>query len=80
MDVRAKFVGDSKLNSGRIMRLFGRPDLFYALLCSILHFAADRKQLVMSSSRFVGPIVRDKRVKFRDLRLNCSRDIPQEVV
>ena len=46
VDDRAKF-GDSMLNSGRIngiIRLFGRPDPFYAPLCSIyLHFAVDRK-------------------------------------
>ena len=34
MDVAAKF-GDSRSNGGRIIRLFGRPDLFYALLRSI---------------------------------------------
>ena len=48
MDVRAKF-RDSRLNSDQIIQLFGRPDLYHALLCSILlHFAADRKQLVRS--------------------------------
>ena len=40
---------DSMLNTGRIIRLFGRSDPCYALLSSIyLHFAADRKQLVPS--------------------------------
>ena len=34
VDVRGKF-GDFRLNSGRIIRLFGRPYPFYALLCSI---------------------------------------------
>ena len=34
MDVHAKFV-DSELSSGRIIRLFGRPDAFYTLLCTI---------------------------------------------
>ena len=49
MDVPATF-GDSGLNSGRIILLFGRPDPLYALLlCSIyLDFAVDRKQLVTS--------------------------------
>ena len=28
-------LGDSRLNSGRNIRLFGRPDPFYALLCRI---------------------------------------------
>ena len=45
VDVPAKFV----LISGRINRLFVRPDPFSALLRSMqLHFAADRKQLVTS--------------------------------
>ena len=34
LDVRAKF-GDSRLNSGRVIRLFGRLDPFYAILYSI---------------------------------------------
>ena len=34
MDVLAK-LGDSRLNSGRIIRLFGQLYLFYALLCII---------------------------------------------
>ena len=32
------------------------------------------------SDRFVGPIVRDTTVKFRDPRLNRSRQIPPEAV
>ena len=44
MVVRAKF-GDSRLNSGGTIRLFGRPDQFCSLLCSI---AVNRKQLVAS--------------------------------
>ena len=36
MDVPAK-LGDSRLNSGRIIRLFGRSDPFNALLHSIDH-------------------------------------------
>ena len=32
------------------------------------------------SGRFVGPRVLDKRVKYYDPRLNCSRDIPPEAV
>ena len=34
VEVRAKFDA-SRLNGGQIIRLFGRPDLFYAFLCSI---------------------------------------------
>ena len=34
MDVRVK-LGYSRLNSGRIIRLFGQPDPLYALSCSI---------------------------------------------
>ena len=33
-DVPASY-GDSRLNSGRIIRLFVWPDPFYALLCSV---------------------------------------------
>ena len=58
LDAPAKF-GDSRLNSGPIIRLFGRPDVDYALLFMLhvwsclclfclLHFAADRKELVTS--------------------------------
>ena len=66
MDVRGK-LDDSRLNSDRIIGLFGRPNPLYALLYSIqLHFAADRKQLVVISGGFVGPIIHDKSVKFRD--------------
>ena len=59
MDVRAKF-GDSRLNRGRIIRLFGRQDPFYALLWT------NRKQLFSL----------DNPVKYRDPRLNLSREIP----
>ena len=36
VDVLGKY-GDSKLNSGRIIQLFGRPGPFYGFLCSILN-------------------------------------------
>ena len=38
------------------------------------------KAVDVISSRFVEPIVRDPPVKFRDLRWNCSREIPPEAV
>ena len=46
MDAHVK-LGDSRLNSGRTIRLYtGRTR--FTLVCSILlHFAADRKQLVI---------------------------------
>ena len=69
------FFGDAMLNSG--------PHQFYALLCSIqLHFAAYWKQLSLDviSGIFVGPIVPDKRVKFRDPHLNCSGEIQTKAV
>ena len=48
MDICAKF-GDSRLNSGRKIRLFGRQHPFCALMCSLwLHFAVEQKQLVTS--------------------------------
>ena len=34
VDISVKF-DDSTLNIGRVIRLFDRPDLFYARLCSI---------------------------------------------
>ena len=47
-DVSASF-GNSRLYSGRTIRLLVRLDPFCALLCSIyLHFATTREELVMS--------------------------------
>ena len=43
--------------------------------CSLPQTASD----VMSGS-FVGPIIHDKRVKFRYSRLNLSREIPLDAV
>ena len=41
--------GDLAANSGQIIRLLAVCTRFYALLCSIqLHFAANRKQLMLS--------------------------------
>ena len=55
LDVRAK-LGDSRINSVRVIQLFGLPYPFYALLSSIyLHFVADWKQLVTNT-----------RAKYRD--------------
>ena len=75
VDVRAKF-GNSRLNSGRIIRLFVCPDPFYALLCSFyLHFRVDREKTSdVISGRFVRPTVPDNPVKFRDPRLNRCRE------
>ena len=59
MDALAKF-GDSGLNTGRTIRLFGRPDLSYAPLCSIyLYFAATEAPSDVISGKSV--TIRDKR-------------------
>ena len=66
VDVRAKF-GDSRLNNGRIIRLFGRPDSFYALLGSIYYLNTVCSRLETASDvvfgRFVRSIVPDKPVQ-----------------
>ena len=65
--------GDSRLNRGRIIQLFARPDLLYALLCSIGALCSQREAAIdVISGRFVEPIVPDKFVKFSDPRLNRS--------
>ena len=48
---------------------------YLVALCSWPETASD----VMSGT-FVGPIVHDKLVKFGDLGLNCSREIPPKAV
>ena len=79
-DVPASF-GDFRLNSGRVIRLFVRPDPSSAPLCSIyMHFAAERKQLVTPNSADLRLIVLNKCVKFSDLCLKCSQEIPPEPV
>ena len=53
MDVRAKF-GDSRLNSGRIIRLFAGRIRSYAPLRRIwLHFVVNQKQVDVISSTAV---------------------------
>ena len=72
MDGHAK-LGDSRSNSGRITRFFGRLNPFdnfvqYLIaFCSQLEAGSD-----VISSRFVRPIVPDKYVKFGDSRFNRS--------
>ena len=81
MDVPAKF-GDFRLKTGRINLLFGRQDPFYALFVQYLIAFCSRKETAsdVTSCRFVGPIVPNKQVKFRDPWLNRSQEIPPEVV
>ena len=66
MDVRATFC-ESGLNRTRIILLFGRPDPFTYLIafCSRPEATSD-----VISSRFVGPVVPDNRLKFGDPRIN----------
>ena len=75
VDVRAKF-GDSMLNNGRIIRLFGRTSVQYIVtFYSRLETASG-----VVSGKFVEPILPDKRVKYRGPRLIRSRKIPPEAV
>ena len=79
--VNAKFC-DFRLNSGRIIRLFGCPDPF-THFCAVFYcaFAANRKRLVTSyPAGLWGPTIPNKHVKFCDPRLIGSREIPQEAV
>ena len=63
--------GDSRLNSGRIIRLSsGQPDPFLVAFCSRHEAASDAK-----SGRFVRLIVPIS-VKFCDPCLNRSREFP----
>ena len=75
--------GESALNSGRIILLFGRPDPFYASLLSvsncILQPIGSYYSDVMST-RFVVPAIADNHLKFGDPRLNVSQEIPPEAV
>ena len=66
MYVHAKF-GDYWLNSDQIIRLFGRLDPFYAFLQYFIAFCSRQETASdVLSGRFMGPIVRDTSVKFRD--------------
>ena len=64
--------GESVLNSGRIILLFGLPDPFHN------HCVATSGAVI--SGRFVGPVIPDNHVKFGDHRLNLSGEIPPEAV
>ena len=70
MDICATF-GDSRINGGQIILLFGLPDPFYAL-CSRTETVSDD-----ISCKFVGPIVHDKPVKFRDPRFLSGEISPK---
>ena len=66
MDVRATF-GESGLNSGLIILLFGWPDRFTHHFCRVFNCILQPTSDVISG-RFVGPVVPDNR-KFGDPRL-----------
>ena len=77
----ASFVVDSRLNScriiplwpaGLVLRTFGQ---YLIVFCSRLEAVSD-----VVSGRFVRPFVPFKCLKFRDPRLNYSREIPFEAV
>ena len=73
--------GDFRFNIGRIIWLFGQPDPFYALFAEFncILQPTDVASDVFSGA-FMGLIVPEKRVKFRDGRLNLSYEIPPETV
>ena len=55
-------LGDSRLNSGRIIRLFAGRTRLRTFVQYFVAFPAYRKQIVMLSGRIVRPIIPDKRV------------------
>ena len=79
-------LGDSRLSSGRIIRLVDQSDPFCALSCGIyssciLQLTGSTQRLATSYPAYCEwPIVLDKHVKFRDPCLNRSREIPPEAV
>ena len=80
MDVCVK-LGDSTLNSGQIVKLWPAGPFLCTFVQYLVAFCS-RPEAVsdVTSGRFVGPMVPDKRVKFRYPRLNHSREIPPDAV
>ena len=79
-DVTASF-GDYRLNTGRIIRLFVRPDQFCALLCSLLTYSTWQKAAGdVISGMVVRPVVLDNGETFFDPCLNRSREISPTAV
>ena len=73
---------DSRLNNGRIIRLFVRPEPFCVLFLQYLIAFCIKPEAAsdVTSDTFMRQIVLDKCVKFHDPCLNCSREIPPEAV
>ena len=68
VDVRAKF-GDSRLKTGRIIRLFPTGPVLRTLVQYLSTFCSRPKIASgVISCRFVGPIDLDKCLKFREPR------------
>ena len=80
-DVCAGF-GVSRLNSGRIVRLFVWPDQLLDTFVQYLITFFSRLEAVsyIISGIFVVPVVLDKHLKFHDPSLNRSREIPPVAV
>ena len=79
-DVPAGF-DDSRLNSGRIIRLCpAGPVLRTFVEYLITFYSRPEAASDVISGMFVGPVVRDKSVKSHDPSLNRSREIPPEAV
>ena len=75
MDGLAKF-GDSRSNISRIIQHFGQPNQFYAF-CAAFNYSLQPSR---TASDVISGKKHDKRIKFHDPRLNCSREIPSEAV
>ena len=79
-DVPAGF-GDSQLNSGRIIRLCPAGPVLRTLVQYLITFCSRPEAAGdVISGMFVGLLVLDTFVKFRDPSLNRPRAIPPEAV
>ena len=78
MDVRATF-DESGLNSGRLLTLWAAGSVCITLVQYLIWQPTGSNYDVISGI-FVGPVITDRCVKFGDLRLNLSREIPSEAV
>ena len=79
-DVSAGF-GDSRLHSGRIIRLCPAGPVLRTCVQYLITFCSRPEEASdVIPSRFVGPADLDKRVKSNDPSLNRSREIPPEAV
>ena len=81
MDVRVKF-SDSMLKCGQIIRLFAGHTRFthVCVIFTCIFQPTGKGNSDVIYGKFVGPNVPDKPIKFRNPRLNRSREIPPQAV